>query len=129
VVTSPTKLPVPGLGMFMMKRSCDRPMMSAAALVKPTSTGCDTRLTMPPSLKAPMSRRSTPTIRASRIESAMNSSEPAMAKGAIAAADISESITTGPVCNRWKLPNNAPTTTGSSAAYRPYTTGRPASSA
>jgi hypothetical protein len=37
----------------------------------------------------------------------------------MAAADISDSMTTGPVCRRLKLPNRAPITTGSRAAYRP----------
>ena len=59
----------------------------------------------------------------------MNSSVPRLANGSIAAADISDSIATGPVCRKRDAPHREATITGRNEAYSPYTTGKPASDA
>ena len=72
-------------------------MISAAALVKPTITGLESMFTIAPRLRRPSRRRKTPTISASMMESSMKLAEPGFARGISAAADISDSIATGPV--------------------------------
>ena len=54
-----------------MLLTCDSAMMIAAALVKPTMTGCDRKLTIEPSLNTPMASSNTPTISVSTTASTM----------------------------------------------------------
>ncbi len=95
---------------------CDRPMMIAAALVKPTMTGCERKFTTTPSLKAPSASWKTPTISASMIASAMNCAEPGAARGASVDAVSSETTATGPVPSWLEEPHSAATITGRKAA-------------
>ena len=63
------------------------------------------------------------------MESWINSSVPRLASGSMAAADISDNMATGPVCRKRDAPHMYATITGKKEAYRPYTTGKPASEA
>jgi len=92
--------------------SCDRPMIIAAALVKPTMTGCDRKFTTTPSLKTPSASWKRPTSSASRIASATNCSEPTAASGASDEAVSSEATATGPVPSWFDEPHSAATATG-----------------
>ena len=94
-------------------------MMIAAAFMKPRMTGCETKLTIEPSLMAPSANWMTPTIRVSSSASPMYSSENGTASGVIAAAVIREMMATGPVAN-WRLePHRAPRIAGRKAVYSP----------
>jgi hypothetical protein len=97
----------------------DRAMMMAAALVKPTITGCERKFTTTPSLNTPSASWMTPTSSASRIASAMKASEPGAASGVSAEAVSSEATATGPVPSWFDEPHIAATMTGRKAAYRP----------
>ena len=90
-------------------------MMIAAAFMKPRITGCETKFTMAPSLKAPRPNWMTPTIRVSSSASPMYSSLKGMASGVRAAAVISEMIATGPVASWRDEPHRAPRMAGTSA--------------
>ena len=118
-----------GNGTPIILLSCDSPMINAAALVNPTITGLDKRLTIAPSRNNPSPNRSTPTKKASIMESSMKWSVPGVASGRMAAADMSDSMATGPVWSWLHDPHNAATITGMNEAYSPYTTGREASCA
>ena len=56
---------------------------------------------------------------ASMTDSSMNLADPGVANGISAAADISESIATGPVCSWLDEPHNEAMITGTKDAYRP----------
>ena len=99
--------------------SCDSAMMMAAALVKPTMTGCDRKLTTTPSLKTPRESWITPTSRVSMMASAMKSSLPGAASVAIEDAVSSDTTATGPVANWFEDPHMEATATGRKAAYSP----------
>ena len=99
--------------------NCDRAMMIAAALMKPISTGCDSRLIAMPMRSRPKLSWNRPDRRARRTAWAMNASLPGDASGAMLAAVSSEVSATGPVDNCADEPNSAPTIEGSSEAYRP----------
>ncbi len=91
-------------------------MISAAALVNPTITGLDRKFTTTPSRKTPSARRSTPTISANMIESWTKSGVPGVAKGIRAAADIRDSMATGPVWSWLREPHREATMTGMNEA-------------
>jgi hypothetical protein len=95
---------------------CDRPMIMAAALVKPTMTGWDRKFTMTPSLNTPSTSWTRPTSRASMMARAMKASEPEAASGVSAEAVSSETTATGPVPSWFDEPHSAATTTGRKAA-------------
>jgi hypothetical protein len=97
----------------------DSAMIIAAALVKPTMTGCERKFTTTPSLKAPRVSCITPTSSASMIASAMKVSEPGAASGVSADAVSSETTATGPVPSWFEEPHSAATITGRKAAYKP----------
>ena len=90
--------------------------MMAAALVKPTITGCERKLTTTPSRKAPSINCTTPTISDSMIARAMNCSEPTAANDARLDAVSSETTATGPVASWFDDPSREATTTGRKAA-------------
>jgi len=99
--------------------SCDSPMISAAALVKPTMTGCERKFTTTPSLKTPSDSCTRPTSSASMTASAMNCSDPGAAKTERDDAVSRETTATGPVPSWLEEPHRAATITGRKAAYRP----------
>ena len=94
-------------------------MMMAAALMKPISTGCDSRLIAMPMRSRPKPSWNRPDSSASSTAWAMNASLPRGASGAMLAAVSSEVIATGPVDNCADEPNRIPTIEGSSEAYSP----------
>ena len=96
----------------MKQFSSDWPIIGAAALVKPRMTGCEARLINTPMRNRPGARRRTPTSRASSMESWISSSLPRLARGSMAAADISDNIATGPVCRKRDAPRMDATITG-----------------
>ena len=99
-----------------MPLSCDSAMMIAAALVKPTTTGCDRKLTIAPSLHTPIASSNMPTISVSNTASAINCSEDGAANCARVAPVSSDTMATGPVASWRDEPHNAPTMTGRNAA-------------
>jgi hypothetical protein len=99
--------------------SWESPMMMAAALVKPTITGCDKKFTTTPNLKAPNVSCITPTINASKIANTTNCSEPVAASGANAEAVNREATATGPVASCAEEPHIAAMMPGRKAAYSP----------
>ncbi len=117
--TSPRNEPLLPLGMPSSMFSCDSAMMIAAAFMKPKITGCETKLTIVPSLKAPSANCMIPTIKVSSNANSMNSAEKGAANGVIAAAVIKEMIATGPVESWRDEPHSAPMMAGTSATYRP----------
>ncbi len=90
-------------------------MMIAAAFMKPRITGCDTKLTMVPSLSTPRLNWIMPTISVSSSARPMYSSEKGTASGVSAAAVISEMIATGPVASCRDEPHSAPRIAGTNA--------------
>jgi len=98
---------------------CDRAMISAAALVKPTITGWDRKFTTTPSLKTPRVSCTSPTSSASITASTTYCSVPGVANGASEDAVSSDTTATGPVPNWLDEPHSAATITGRNAAYRP----------
>jgi hypothetical protein len=99
--------------------TCDSAMMIAAALVKPTTTGCERKLTTTPSLKMPSASWIRATSKVIMIASAMKSSLPGAARVAIDDAVSSDTTATGPVASWLEEPHIAATATGRKAAYRP----------
>ena len=91
-------------------------MMIAAALVKPTMTGCERKFTTTPSLNTPSASWKMPTISASMIASATKASEPGAASGASEDAVSKEATATGPVPSWREEPHSAATITGRKAA-------------
>ena len=94
-------------------------MMMAAALLKPTITGCDNKFTMTPSLKIPRLIWIKPTSRASSTAKASKCSEPEAARGAKAVPVIKEEMAAGPIESCDEEPHIAPSITGRNAAYKP----------
>ena len=76
---SPRKNSVRGIGTLISLLSSDKPMINAAALVKPMITGCERKFTTSPRRKNPMASRRMPTISASMMERVMKSSLPTAA--------------------------------------------------
>ena len=93
--------------------------MIAAALMKPMMTGWEMKLTITPSLNAPIAIWIRPTRSASSSASTTYWSVPAIASGASAEAVMSEITATGPVRSWRDEPQSAPTMAGMNAAYRP----------
>lgn len=90
--------------------------MMAAALVKPTMTGCEIKLTSAPSLNNPSINWTRPTMNARAMASMTNSEEPSAASGISAEAVSRETTATGPVASWFDEPHSAATMTGSREA-------------
>ena len=99
--------------------NCDIAMISAAALVKPTMTGCDRKLTITPSLSRPSVSCTRPTVSASRMASPIKFSDPGCASVESDEAVSSDTTATGPVPSCLELPHKAAMATGRKAAYSP----------
>ena len=117
--TSPRKKSLRPSGSPSSLFNCDRPMMMAAAEVKPRITGCDRKLTTLPIRHRASTSWIAPTMKASRMASATNCSEPRVASGARADAVRIEDTAAGPVASWLDDPQSAATITGRKPAYRP----------
>ena len=93
--------------------------MMAAALVKPTMTGCERKLTIAPRRNTPNVSCIAPTMNASATASMMYCSAPGAANCTRVEPVRIETMATGPVASWLEEPHKAPTSTGRKAAYRP----------
>ena len=89
--------------------------MIAAAFMNPRTTGCETKLTMLPSLTTPRSSWIRPTSRVRSKARPIYSSVCGMAKGMTAAAVMSDAMATGPVASCRDEPQSAPMIAGTKA--------------
>jgi len=96
--------------------SCDMPMIRAAALMKPISTGCDRKLSSTPSRTTPKMIWNMPAISASSTTSAMKDALPCAASGAMLAAVSSAVSAAGPVDSCGSEPIIAAAMVGRNAA-------------
>ena len=96
-----------------------KPMMIAAAEVKPLMTGWDKKLTKKPKRKTPMASCNTPTIKAAVSAYTKYNSGVAGCNAPIPAAVSKETIATGPTANWREVPIIAYSIKGTVTAYKP----------
>ena len=82
-------------------------MMMPDAVMKPETTGCDSRLARKPSLSTPISMSIAPDSNASTSAAAMNSALPGTATLLAAVSVISEMTATGPTASVRLVPSSA----------------------
>ena len=102
---------------------------SAAPQVKPSSTECETKFTSTPKRSRPSSHWNSPARKVSRSAYWMNCGLPGGASGAMAVNKTTEMAAVGPPTMCFDEPHRQAISTGSIAAYRPYSAGSPAISA
>jgi hypothetical protein len=101
-------------------------MRSAAAWLKPVSTGELTRLSIQAAPDAPMTSCTPPASSDSHTASATHWSEAGAASPASEAATSTLVSAEGPTDRRVELPNSTATSIGRKVAYNPVTSGMPA---
>lgn len=102
---------------------------SAAPRVKPSITECETKLTSDPTRRTPSSHWKAPARKVSSSTAWTYCGLPSGASGATELNSSTEIAAVGPL-TRWRdEPHRQAIATGSIAAYRPYSAGRPAISA
>ena len=95
--------------------------------MKPRSAAGEMKLAIVPRRSAPIRNCIVPTSTVTASASAMYSGEPTRASGASVATRASEFALVGPETTCQLEPNSAATMQGTTAVYRPYSGGSPAS--
>jgi hypothetical protein len=104
-------------------------MSSAAAWVNPMRTGALMTLSSQPKPPRPSTSCSNPDRKASHTARSTQRALPGSARPLSEAATSRQVSAVGPTDSRVDAPHSTPTSAGSSAAYRPVTSGMPARAA
>ena len=115
-----------GIGTPKKFRACETMMRVPTPAVYPTTTECEMKLTIMPSLNSPRDNSSTPTIAAKVSASSTYRADPGSANAESEANKISEAVVLGPATRCQEEPNSAAMIVGTIPAYRPYCGGMPA---